>query len=446
MKIREMAMRLFRHLALGAALLLSIATAPAQAEESAGTAPQTPVAADETLWTSIKDLSMPDLIQEFIKQYPNSPHRAEAEAKLKTLQGTADAVPAADQAAKLLEPAGDGTAGGETATRAVSTEPVDAAATDPELVTGIVAELDRAGCEPGASDGTYNDATRAAVERFSASTGMKLDTSAPTPEMLSVLKLAADDVCGSSVAKAAEPAPPAATQQKPKTATSLQKPKAKKARLKSRTATSSKPVKTSSRKAESKPGKSRTKVVAKKSPKKRSKSAATSSSTKVSTTAKPKKKASSTASATSSSQSGTVVFSSSGGGSGSGGSGSGGSGSGGGSAGGGSGGGTGGGSSGGGTGGGAGSGGGGGWSDARLKTDIVPIGETAEGLTLYRFRYLWSPEVRVGVMAQDLLAQGRADAVIVTDSGYMKVDYAKLGLRMASYRDWLTHGVAAVRN
>jgi hypothetical protein len=67
-------------------------------------------------------------------------------------------------------------------------------------------------------------------------------------------------------------------------------------------------------------------------------------------------------------------------------------------------------------------------------------------LTLYRFRYLWSSEIHVGVMAQDLLAQGRADAVIVTDSGFMKVDYAALGLRMASYRDWQAHGLAAIEN
>lgn len=93
---------------------------------------------------------MPDLIQEFIKQYPDSPHRAEAEAKLEALQGQSDAVPASEQAAELLEPAADGEA---AATRTVTAEPVAVAAADPALVLhGIVAELERAGCEPGADD------------------------------------------------------------------------------------------------------------------------------------------------------------------------------------------------------------------------------------------------------------------------------------------------------
>ena len=72
-----MAMRMLRPIALATVLALATLAGPAIADETMAAAP---VAADETLWTSIKDLSMPDLIQEFIKQYPNSPHRTEAEA------------------------------------------------------------------------------------------------------------------------------------------------------------------------------------------------------------------------------------------------------------------------------------------------------------------------------------------------------------------------------
>jgi hypothetical protein len=39
------------------------------------------------------------------------------------------------------------------------------------------------------------------------------------------------------------------------------------------------------------------------------------------------------------------------------------------------------------------------FSDERLKRDIEPVG-SAQGLTLYKFRYLWDDTVYVGVMAQ----------------------------------------------
>ena len=68
-------------------------------------------------------------------------------------------------------------------------------------------------------------------------------------------------------------------------------------------------------------------------------------------------------------------------------------------------------------------------SDARLKTDIHPVGTTADGLTLYQFRYIGLPMVYEGVMAQDVLSV-RPDAVIIAPGGYMAVDYGKLGLTM----------------
>ncbi len=41
-------------------------------------------------------------------------------------------------------------------------------------------------------------------------------------------------------------------------------------------------------------------------------------------------------------------------------------------------------------------------SDARLKRDIVLVGRLDDGLGLYRYRYLWSDTVYVGVMAQEV--------------------------------------------
>jgi len=76
-------------------------------------------------------------------------------------------------------------------------------------------------------------------------------------------------------------------------------------------------------------------------------------------------------------------------------------------------------------------------SDIRLKRDVVPLASLANGIKLYRFRYLWSETVQVGVMAQDLLREpARRGAVILQDDGFYAVDYASLGLRMATFAEW----------
>ncbi|GLS21643.1 hypothetical protein GCM10007874_46600 [Labrys miyagiensis] len=96
---------------------------------------------------------------------------------------------------------------------------------------------------------------------------------------------------------------------------------------------------------------------------------------------------------------------------------------------------TGGGGGGGGGGSGGGSGGGGGWSDRRLKTDIHALGHSPSGLPIYQFRYVWGGPIYVGVMAQDLL-ETRPEAVIVTDSGYLMVDYDLIDVRMMTLANY----------
>jgi len=76
------------------------------------------------------------------------------------------------------------------------------------------------------------------------------------------------------------------------------------------------------------------------------------------------------------------------------------------------------------------------FSDIRLKRDIEPVGELDNGLTLYRFRYCWSDTVYVGVMAQEVLALD-PDAVITGEDGFFRVDYARLGIRMMPWDEWL---------
>ena len=81
-------------------------------------------------------------------------------------------------------------------------------------------------------------------------------------------------------------------------------------------------------------------------------------------------------------------------------------------------------------------------SDRRLKTDIVRVGQLRAGIPLYRFRYLGHDEVFVGVMAQDVLPVV-PEAVITDASGFMRVDYRRLGTRMMTLAEWQAGGLAA---
>ena len=65
------------------------------------------------------------------------------------------------------------------------------------------------------------------------------------------------------------------------------------------------------------------------------------------------------------------------------------------------------------------------------------------GLTLYRFRYLWSDIEMVGVMAQEVL-EVVPEAVAKGADGYYRVDYGRLGLRFMTYAEWCAERQLAV--
>jgi hypothetical protein len=70
------------------------------------------------------------------------------------------------------------------------------------------------------------------------------------------------------------------------------------------------------------------------------------------------------------------------------------------------------------------------FSDVRLKRDITLVGRRDDGLGVYRYRYLWSDTVYVGVMAQEV-ALLHPDAVVRSAfDPYLRVDYAKLGMQL----------------
>jgi len=68
-------------------------------------------------------------------------------------------------------------------------------------------------------------------------------------------------------------------------------------------------------------------------------------------------------------------------------------------------------------------------SDRRLKTDVIEVATTHNGLPLYHFRYIGGQELYAGVMAQDVLAYMPA-AVLPGANGYLAVNYQMLGLQM----------------
>ncbi len=75
-------------------------------------------------------------------------------------------------------------------------------------------------------------------------------------------------------------------------------------------------------------------------------------------------------------------------------------------------------------------------SDIRLKRDIVELTRLDNGIGLYRYRYNWSDQIYVGVMAQEV-AEIVPDAVMQGSDGYLRVDYGKLGLRLRTWDEWL---------
>lgn len=82
-------------------------------------------------------------------------------------------------------------------------------------------------------------------------------------------------------------------------------------------------------------------------------------------------------------------------------------------------------------------------SDIRLKKDISFLRKLANGLNLYKYRYLWSDIFYVGVMAQEVLNYN-PDAVEFGADGYMRVNYGKINAPFATWSDWLNTSKHAV--
>ena len=65
------------------------------------------------------------------------------------------------------------------------------------------------------------------------------------------------------------------------------------------------------------------------------------------------------------------------------------------------------------------------FSDRRLKENIKRVGETDEGLPIYKYNYKGSMLPQIGVMAQDV-AEVKPEAVSMMPGGFLAVDYGAL--------------------
>ena len=75
-------------------------------------------------------------------------------------------------------------------------------------------------------------------------------------------------------------------------------------------------------------------------------------------------------------------------------------------------------------------------SDLRLKREIVLLDRRDDGLGIYRYSYLWSNTIYVGLIAQEVL-QTYPDAVILNATdGYLRVNYALLGMKLMTLCEW----------
>lgn len=73
-------------------------------------------------------------------------------------------------------------------------------------------------------------------------------------------------------------------------------------------------------------------------------------------------------------------------------------------------------------------------SDVRLKRDISLLGIRSDGLGVYRFKYLWSDQVYVGVIAQQVALIHPEAIVRDRLTGLLSVDYGRLGMPFVMLR------------
>jgi hypothetical protein len=126
---------------------------------------QFPPNTDELTWLLLKDTNDEVALQRFIAQFPNSSLRKQAESRMAALAST--------------QP--------EKVTRTTSVD-------RRELLQSLQIELRRVGCFSGAASGEFDQATRSALQRFSNFSSIKLPEDL-TPDAISALRAIDKRVC-----------------------------------------------------------------------------------------------------------------------------------------------------------------------------------------------------------------------------------------------------------
>jgi len=65
-------------------------------------------------------------------------------------------------------------------------------------------------------------------------------------------------------------------------------------------------------------------------------------------------------------------------------------------------------------------------SDLRMKENLIMIGKSLMGISIYQFNYIGSPDRYEGVVAQDLIGTPFEKALQIAEDGFYKVDYSKI--------------------
>jgi uncharacterized caspase-like protein len=140
-------------------------------------------ALDHTFWTSIANSNDPALYREYLRRFPTGTYVAIAEAKLQALSQS--------RTAAVTEGQGEKTAAVTTGTA----EAGRSLQSPRQIAEEMQRELKRVGCYSGAVTGSWNRASRAALERFNQETKLDLKTDPPNSEGISKVKSFPGIVC-----------------------------------------------------------------------------------------------------------------------------------------------------------------------------------------------------------------------------------------------------------
>ena len=168
-------------------------------EEAAATKP-VPPRPDEVTWLLLKDTTDDAALKRFMTQYPNSPLRKDAEARIAALAAARAAEPVPpqpeqiawamvkdskdpDQLRRFIQQFPNSTQRPDAEQRIAALSTVATNTSDPhELSRSLQFELKRVGCFTGTVNGEFDDATKAALHGFNkqASTNLPDEASADT--------------------------------------------------------------------------------------------------------------------------------------------------------------------------------------------------------------------------------------------------------------------------